>query len=120
MIDSGTTPYAEASMAKVWYSELRQRLALEALDLMGPEAQLQRGEEGAPEGGQFERSHRSSTVFKLGAGTNEVQRTIIAQQALDLPGKENATPWTSASPIPTSCSSSRPGRCSPPARPRSG
>jgi alkylation response protein AidB-like acyl-CoA dehydrogenase len=85
MIDSGQTPYAEASMAKVWYSELRQRLALEALDLMGPEGQLQYQEDGAPEGGHFERSYRSSTVFKFGAGTNEVQRTIIAQQALGLP-----------------------------------
>jgi len=85
MIDSGATPYAEASMAKVWYSELRQRLALEALDLMGPEGQLAYGEEDAPQAGHFERSYRSSTVFKFGAGTNEVQRTIIAQQALNLP-----------------------------------
>jgi hypothetical protein len=85
MIDSGATPYAEASMAKVWYSELRQRLATEALDFMGPEGQLAYGEDGAPEGGHFERSYRSSTVFKFGAGTNEVQRTIIAQRALNLP-----------------------------------
>ena len=85
MIDTGRTPYAEASMAKVWYSELRQRLALDALDLMGAEAQLAWREEGAPEGGHFEHSYRSSTVFKFGAGTNEVQRTIIAQQALGLP-----------------------------------
>ncbi|HVW34768.1 MAG TPA: acyl-CoA dehydrogenase family protein [Acidimicrobiia bacterium] len=85
MIDSGATPYAEASMAKVWYSELRQRLALEALDLMGPDGQLADGEDGAPAGGHFERSYRSSTVFKFGAGTNEVQRTIIAQRALNLP-----------------------------------
>ena len=85
MIDSGATPYAEASMAKVWYSELRQRLALEALDIMGPDGQLAYGESDAPEGGHFERSYRSSTVFKFGAGTNEVQRTIIAQRALNLP-----------------------------------
>jgi alkylation response protein AidB-like acyl-CoA dehydrogenase len=85
MIDSGETPYAEASMAKVWYSELRQRLALEALDFMGPDGQLAYEEDGAPEGGHFERSYRSSTVFKFGAGTNEVQRTIIAQRALNLP-----------------------------------
>jgi hypothetical protein len=85
MIDSGRTPYAEASMAKVWYSELRQRLALEGLDLMGAEGQLGWQEDGAPEGGDFEHSYRSSTVFKFGAGTNEVQRTIIAQRALGLP-----------------------------------
>jgi alkylation response protein AidB-like acyl-CoA dehydrogenase len=52
---------------------------------MGPEGQLQYQEDGAPEGGHFERSYRSSTVFKFGAGTNEVQRTIIAQRALGLP-----------------------------------
>ncbi|HYH49681.1 MAG TPA: acyl-CoA dehydrogenase family protein [Acidimicrobiia bacterium] len=85
MIDSGRTPYAEASMAKVWFSELRQRLALEALDLMGPAGQLQWHEPDAPDDGYFEHAYRESTVFKFGAGTNEVQRTIIAQQALGLP-----------------------------------
>ncbi len=85
MIDQGQTPYAEASMAKVWYSELRQRLALDGLDLFGADGQLEWGQEGAPEGGHFEHAYRASTVFKFGAGTNEVQRSIIAQRALGLP-----------------------------------
>jgi alkylation response protein AidB-like acyl-CoA dehydrogenase len=85
MIDAGDTPYAEASMAKVWYSELRQRLALDGLDLFGPDGQLEWQQDGAPEGGHFEHAYRASTVFKFGAGTNEVQRSIIAQRALGLP-----------------------------------
>ena len=42
MIDQGETPYVEASMAKVWYSELRQRLVLVGLDLAGPSGPLRR------------------------------------------------------------------------------
>lgn len=82
MIDQGQVPFVEASMTKVWYSELRQRLSVVALDLMGPEGQLRAGHPLAPVGGLMERAYRASTVIKFGAGTNEVQRNIIAQRGL--------------------------------------
>src|SRR5581483_9401857 len=85
MIDAGETPYAEASMAKVAYSELRQRLAQQAMALQGTAGQVRYGEPGALGGGYFERAWRSSPTFKFGAGTNEVQRNIIAQRGLGLP-----------------------------------
>jgi alkylation response protein AidB-like acyl-CoA dehydrogenase len=83
MIDEGRIPEAEASMGKVWFSELKQRIALECLDLLGPTGQF-RGE-AAPLGGQLERLYRASTVLKFAGGTNELQRDLIAARGLGLP-----------------------------------
>ena len=85
MVDTGAVPQAEASMVKVWLSELRQHLALDALSLMGEDGQLGCGQAGAPAEGVFDRVYRTSTVTKFAGGTNEIQRGIIAQRGLGLP-----------------------------------
>ena len=85
MIEAGQVPVAEASLNKVWYSELRQRICATALDLIGEQGQLGYGDEAAPGGGSLERGYRASTVVKFGGGTNEVQRNIIAQAGLGMP-----------------------------------
>jgi 3-oxocholest-4-en-26-oyl-CoA dehydrogenase alpha subunit len=82
LLDHDRVPVAEASMNKIWYSELRQRLSVVALDIMGPLGQLRGGHPLAPLDGRMERAYRASTVIKFGAGTNEVQRDIIAQRGL--------------------------------------
>jgi hypothetical protein len=79
MIDHEQVPMVEASMNKVWYSELRQRLSIAALDIMGPDGQV-RG--AGPLDGRMERAYRASTVIKFGAGTNEVQRDIIGRRTI--------------------------------------
>lgn len=79
MIDHDQVPMVEASMNKVWYSELRQRLSIAALDIMGPDGQV-RGD--GPLDGRMERAYRASTVIKFGAGTNEVQRDIIGRRTI--------------------------------------
>jgi alkylation response protein AidB-like acyl-CoA dehydrogenase len=83
MLSNGLVPEAEASMTKVWFSELRQRVALRCLDLIGPDAQL-RGPD-ATMGGRLEHLYRASTVLKFAGGTNELQRDLIAQRALGMP-----------------------------------
>lgn len=83
ILEQGLVPEAEASMTKVWYSELRQRLATTLLDALGPDAQL-RGD-AAPVGGRLEHLYRASTVLKFAGGTNELQRDLIAQRALGMP-----------------------------------
>jgi len=83
-IDEGLVPGAESSMAKVFYTELQQRLHVTAIDVVGERALLRVGAEDAPAGGVFERLFRSSTILKFGAGTNEIQRDIIATQHLGL------------------------------------
>lgn len=85
MIDAGRLPVAEASLNKVWYSELRQRICATALEQMGEYGQLGHGDPDATGGGFLERGYRASTVVKFGGGTNEVQRNIIAQQGLGMP-----------------------------------
>lgn len=72
-------------MYKMWQSQLGQRIANAALDLMGPDGQLKSGQEEAPVGGRYERSYRYTVVDTIGGGTSEVQKNIIAGRGLGLP-----------------------------------
>jgi len=78
-------PTTEAAMYKMWQSQLGQRIANAALDLLGPDAALKPGQDEAPVGGRYERSYRYTVVDTIGGGTSEVQKNIIARRALGLP-----------------------------------
>lgn len=78
-------PTIEAAMYKMWQSQLGQRIANVALDLIGPDAALKPEVDDAPAGGRYERSYRYTVVDTIGGGTSEVQRNIIAQRGLGLP-----------------------------------
>jgi alkylation response protein AidB-like acyl-CoA dehydrogenase len=86
IIERGDTPTMQASMAKVWSSELRYRMNSMVMDLLGRAGALSK-ESGdvAPLGGEIEQTYRGSPVLRFGGGTNEVQRNIIAQRGLGLP-----------------------------------
>ena len=71
-------------MVKVWTSEMRQRIADTALNIMGEVGQLRRGTQGAPSDGTFEWLYRFATMPKFAGGTNEIQRNIVAQRGLGL------------------------------------
>jgi len=81
----GRVPTIEAAMYKMWQSQLGQRIANAALDLMGPDAQLKPGQPEAPVNGRYERSYRYTVVDTIGGGTSEVQKNIIAGRGLGLP-----------------------------------
>ena len=85
MIENDLVPTKEASIAKIWSSELAQRLAATALEIMGPAGQLKKGSKWANLQGRFERYDRQVPLMRFGAGTNEIQRNIIAQRGLGLP-----------------------------------
>lgn len=86
IIAEGRTPTMEASMVKVWSSELRYRLNSLAMDLLGRYGGLRReSDELAPAGGRLEMAYRASPILRFGGGTNEVQRSIIANRGLGLP-----------------------------------
>ncbi len=85
IVARGDTPTMEASMAKVWNSELRYRLSSTAMSILGRYGALSAGSEGAPEDGEFDEAFRGSPVARFGGGTNEVQRNIIAERGLGLP-----------------------------------
>jgi alkylation response protein AidB-like acyl-CoA dehydrogenase len=74
---------AAGSVNKLFWSELDIALHETALDLLGPEAEL-RGE-GAPGGGRWTDGYLFSLAGPIYAGTNEIQRNIVAERVLGLP-----------------------------------
>lgn len=74
-----------ASMAKVWMSDARQRIAGQALDALGAAAAYGKGDALAPLRGELESLYTDSPFMRFAAGTNEVQRDLIAQRLLGLP-----------------------------------
>jgi alkylation response protein AidB-like acyl-CoA dehydrogenase len=85
MLDSGRIPSVEVSVEKIFTSELRQRIADLAIDLLGPDGLMAYRGAGAPLGGFFERLYRVSPLMRFGGGTNEVLRDVIAQRGRGMP-----------------------------------
>ena len=85
MLDSVVIPTVEVSVEKVFTSELRQRIADLALDLLGPDGLLAHRSGDAPLSGKFERLYRAAPLMRFGGGTNEVLRDIIAQRGHGMP-----------------------------------
>ncbi|HEY3831005.1 MAG TPA: acyl-CoA dehydrogenase family protein [Acidimicrobiia bacterium] len=72
----------EASMVKVFWSELDVQLHELALQLLGPNAELVDGEHA-----QWMKGYEFSLAGPIYAGTNEIQRNVIAERVLGLPRK---------------------------------
>ncbi|BBY20697.1 acyl-CoA dehydrogenase family protein [Mycobacterium stomatepiae] len=85
ILDSGAIPTVEVSVEKVFTSELRQRIADLALDLLGPDGLLAHHSETAPLAGKFERLYRAAPLMRFGGGTNEVLHDVIAQRGHGMP-----------------------------------
>ncbi|SOX54003.1 acyl-CoA dehydrogenase [Mycobacterium ahvazicum] len=85
ILDSGVIPTVEVSVEKIFTSELRQRIANLALDLLGPDGLLAHRSESAPLAGKFERLYRVAPLMRFGGGTNEVLRDVIAQRGHGMP-----------------------------------
>ncbi|HEX6932495.1 MAG TPA: acyl-CoA dehydrogenase family protein [Streptosporangiaceae bacterium] len=76
------SPGARSSLGKVFWSELDVRLCETALDLLGPEAELP--DRGGPDG-DWIGAYLFSLAGPIYAGTNEIQRSVIAERLLGLP-----------------------------------
>ena len=76
---------AEASATKVYGSELATEVYRSLMEVVGPQAGLGAGSDGAVLAGRLERYHRSALVMTFGGGTNEIQRDIIGYVGLGLP-----------------------------------
>lgn len=85
MIDAGKVPNMEASIQKVFVSELTQKLANWGMELLRLSGQLDGTDPISPLQGSIEAAYRLSPVGRFGGGTNEIQRNIIAQRGLGLP-----------------------------------
>jgi alkylation response protein AidB-like acyl-CoA dehydrogenase len=86
-LDQGRVPAAESSMAKVFVSELAQRLAEVGMEILGLAGQLHPQEPSAPLHGRMQWLYRTAPLLAFGGGTNEVQRTIVALLGYGLPRK---------------------------------
>ncbi len=83
----GEKPNYEASITKVFSSELIDRLYNTGMEILGPHAQLDRGSKWAVFNGLITRSFIVAPSMAMGGGTSEVQRNIIALRGLGLPSK---------------------------------
>ena len=83
----GMVPSNEATVAKLYSSELDQRIAATGMKLMGLYAQLGSDSPYADRAmaGRFMSTYLYATTSTIGGGTSEVQRNIIAQRGLGLP-----------------------------------
>ncbi|RQH05037.1 acyl-CoA dehydrogenase [Paraburkholderia dinghuensis] len=85
LAEAGVQVTFEAGMSKIFSGELMQRVGEAALDIFGSDASLSTGSVGAVAQGRLEHLLRHSIMIVVGGGTNEIQRTLIAQRGLGLP-----------------------------------
>jgi alkylation response protein AidB-like acyl-CoA dehydrogenase len=90
MQETGRDNMVFAAMAKVYATELLQRLALAATDIAGMDGTLYRPLFGPASStnsgdGRFAWEYLERVHGTIGGGTNEIKRTLIAQAGLGLP-----------------------------------
>ena len=83
----GKLPSYEASVTKVFASDLLGIAAETGMEILGPFSQIDRGSPWAPLQGRILRSYLTSFSIGIGGGTSEIQRNIIAMRGLGLPRK---------------------------------
>ncbi|WP_334144475.1 acyl-CoA dehydrogenase family protein [Rhabdothermincola sp.] len=86
-IVEGRPPGARSSLNKIWWSELDVRLHETALALLGAHGELVAGAAEAVEGGAWMKGYQFALSGPIYAGTNEIQRNVIAERVLGLPRK---------------------------------
>jgi alkylation response protein AidB-like acyl-CoA dehydrogenase len=79
-IVDGARTGSESSMVKVFWSELDVQLHELALDLLGPHAELLDGDDAS-----WMKGYEFALAGPIYAGTNEIQRNVIAERVLGLP-----------------------------------
>ena len=82
---NGVTPPEYGAISKVYSGELMERFGETALDILGMRAALSEQMPGAIDNGRFEQNLRHSLMWVISIGTNEIQRSLIAQRGLGLP-----------------------------------
>ena len=85
MQEKGQIPNAEASMSKLYGTELQGRLAEAGMEILGLGGQIEPGSQGASLQGQVEQFYMLASALTVAAGTSEIMRNIIAMRGLGLP-----------------------------------
>ncbi|MBA4180538.1 MAG: hypothetical protein C0506_08120 [Anaerolinea sp.] len=82
---SGMVPNYEASVVKIYQSELGQKIYNFGVNMLGLSGQFVPEEPRAPLGGDMPESYIQSVPASIYSGSNEIQRNIIATRGLGLP-----------------------------------
>jgi 3-oxo-4-pregnene-20-carboxyl-CoA dehydrogenase beta subunit len=85
VVQDGEVPVHQGAMVKVFASELMESLSEAVFDLVGTGATLEGGASSALLDGRFEYAVRDALLYTIGGGTNEIQRTLIAQRGMGMP-----------------------------------
>ena len=85
MVKRGEHPNHEASIVKIFSTEMMQRLQNAGTRMLGLAGQLTPEDSHAPLNGRIEQGYRSAVMPTFGAGSNEVMRNIIATRGFGLP-----------------------------------
>jgi len=86
-IVEGRSPGARSSLNKLWWSEMDVRIHDAALALIGERAELDETASAAIDGGSWMKGYQFALSGPIYAGTNEIQRNIVAERVLGLPRK---------------------------------
>ena len=84
-LDRGESIGPEASLVKLWWAGMSQRLADAAVGVLGPEALLMPEDRLALDGGRWAQAVLATRANSIMGGTSEIQRTILGEQLLGLP-----------------------------------
>ena len=90
-IIKGEKPWPEVQFAKLSWSSLAQSLSELAVDMLGPAGALTRGGPDAVDRGKWSRLYSFQRYSSIGGGSTEVQKDIIADRAIKLPGRSRAS-----------------------------
>lgn len=81
----GATMGPESSLNKIFWSEMDVRLHETAMRLLGERAELVEGAGDAVDGGAWVKGFQFALAGPIYAGTNEIQRNVVAERLLGLP-----------------------------------
>jgi alkylation response protein AidB-like acyl-CoA dehydrogenase len=82
---AGNAPGPESSIEKIFWSEYAKRQSDTALDLLGPQAQLQVSSAAARPDMDWAREYLWSRAGTIYSGSSEIQRNVIAKRVLRMP-----------------------------------
>jgi alkylation response protein AidB-like acyl-CoA dehydrogenase len=84
-IVDGNAPGARSSLNKLFWSEMDVRLHEIALRILGPRGELVDDTVGSVDGGAWMKGFEFALAGPIYAGTNEIQRNVVAERVLGLP-----------------------------------
>jgi alkylation response protein AidB-like acyl-CoA dehydrogenase len=85
MQQAGLVPNHEASMCKLFVTEMQQRIAALGVRLSGLYSQVIGGPAELSRAGRFGAGNVAAVADTIAGGTSEIQRNILAQRGLGLP-----------------------------------